>query len=131
VENKQIVIITDGAAQTQELAGNIAAIIGEYQGYSAIITPAESFSAVKILPTSVFFVGCSEPEPLSFHYLETLFKHISLVGRSCGIFSSNAKGIKYLSMLVHDSEAALGKPFLAKDSAADNEKMHHWIQSIL
>jgi hypothetical protein len=131
VESRKIAIITDGIAQTQELAGNIAAIIGEYQGYSTVIIPAESFSAVEILPTTVFFVGCGEPEPLSFHYIESLFKHISLAGRSCGIFSSSTKGIKYLSMLVGESDAALGKPFLAKGGAADNDKLHQWIQSIL
>jgi hypothetical protein len=131
VENKQIVIITDGAAQTQELAGNIAAMIGEYQGYSAVIMPAETFSAVDLLPATVFFVGCEEPDPLSFHYIETFFKHINLAGRSCGIFSSNAKAIKYLSTLTRDSETSLGKPFLAKGGAADNGKLHHWLQDIL
>jgi hypothetical protein len=131
VENRQIVIIIDNAAQTRELAGNIAAVIGEYQGYSAMVVSAEAFSATDIIPASVFFLGCGEPEPPSFQYLETLFKHINLAGRSCGIFSSCAKSIKYLSVLVGESETTLGKPFLAKDGAADHEKLHHWIQNIL
>jgi hypothetical protein len=131
VENKQIVIITDSATPTQKLAVNIASIIREYQGYSVAIIQAESFSAVELLPVSAFFVGCSEPEPLSFHYIETFFRHINLAGRSCGIFSSSAKGIKYLSTLLHDSETGLGKPFLAKDNAADSAKLHHWVHSIL
>jgi hypothetical protein len=131
VENRQIIIITDDTAQTLKLAGDIAAIIGKYQGCSANIVQAESFSAVDLLPASVFFVGCGEPEPPSFDYIEKLFGHINLAGRSCGIFSSNPKGIKYLSALVQDSETGLGKPFLAKDDAEDNEKLHNWIQSIL
>jgi hypothetical protein len=126
-----MVIIVDSAAGTLELAGNIAAIIGKNQGCSASIVPAESFSAVDLLPTSVFFVGCSEPEPPSFDYIEKLFGHINLAGRSCGIFSSNPKGIKYLSALVQDSETGLGKPFLAKGDAEDDKKLHQWVQSIL
>jgi hypothetical protein len=130
MESKQIVIITDSSVQIQEMAGNIADILGKIQGYSATIIPAEAFSAVNLLPASVFFVGCFEPEPHSFQYIETLFKHINLVGRSCGIFSFNPKGIKYLSALVNESETTLGKPFLAKGGAADNVKLHNWLQSI-
>jgi hypothetical protein len=131
VENKQIVIIIDGAVQTSELAGNIAALIGEYQGYSATIVSADAFSAADLLPASVFFVGCGEPEPPSFLYIETLFKHINMAGRFCGVFSSSAKGIKYLSALVQTSETALGKPFMAKNGVVDKEKLHNWLQGIL
>jgi hypothetical protein len=131
VEDKKVVIIIDDAAQIEKLAGGIVAIIGKCQGYSAVIIAAEAFSAVDLLPTSVFFVGCGEPEPLSFHYIETFFKHINLTGRSCGLFSSSGKGIKYLSELVDNSEATIGKPFLAKDSVGDNEEFHDWIQGVL
>jgi hypothetical protein len=131
VENRQIVIIIDGVAQTQKLAGDIVAIIGKSQGYSAVTVSADAFSAVDLLPASVFFMGCGEPEPLSFHYIETLFKHINLKGRSCGLFSFSGKGIKYLSALVQDSETDIAKPFLINDDAADNEKLQNWVQSVL
>ena len=123
-------IITDGTAPIQELAGNIAAIIGESQGYSAALFQAENFSGDDLLPAYVFFLGCTEAHPPSFHYIEELFKHINLAGRSCGIFSSNAMALKYLSALVRDSETAVGKPFMVKGGAADDKKLHHWIQSI-
>jgi hypothetical protein len=130
MESRKIAIITDGAAPIQELAGNIAAIIGESHGYSVALFQAESFSGDDLLPAYVFFLGCAEAKPPSFQYIEDLFKHINLAGRACGIFSSNAKALKYLSSLVRDSETAVGKPFMVKGGAANGEKLHHWIQSI-
>jgi hypothetical protein len=91
---------------------------------------AGSFSGDDLLPAYVFFLGCAEAQPPSFHYIEDLFKHINLAGRSCGIFSSNAKALKYLSSLVRDSEAAVGKPFIIKGGAANSAKLQNWIQSI-
>jgi hypothetical protein len=130
MENRKIAIITDGTAPIQELAGNIAAIIGGSQGYSVALLQAENFSGDDLLPAYVFFLGCSEAKPPSFHYIEDLFRHINLAGRSCGIFSSNATALKYLSSLVHDSETDVGKPFMAKGGAANSEKLQKWIQSI-
>jgi hypothetical protein len=130
MENRKIAIITDGTAPIQELAGNIAAIIGEFHGYSAALFQAESFSGDDLLPAYVFFLGCTEAKPLSFHYIEDLFKHINLAGRACGIFSSNAKALKYLSSLVSDSETAVGKPFMVKGGAANSVKLQNWIHSI-
>jgi len=130
MKNRKIAIITDGTAPIQELAGNIAAIIGGAQGYSAALFQAESFSGDDLLPAYVFFLGCTEPKPPSFHYIEELFKHINLAGRSCGIFSSNAKALKYLAALVRDSETAVGKPFMVKGGAADGKKLQNWIHSI-
>ena len=130
MERRKIAIITDGTAPIQELAGNIAAIIGESQDYSAALFRAESFSGDDLLPAHVFFLGCTEANPPSFHYIEDLFKHINLAGRSCGIFSSNPRAIKYLSALVRDSETAVGKPFMVKDGAINTEKLQNWIESI-
>ena len=130
MESRKIAIITDGTAPIQELAGNIAAIIGESHDYSAALFQAESFSGNDLLPAYVFFLGCAEANPPSFHYIEDLFKHINLAGRACGIFSSNARALKYLSSLVRDSETAVGKPFMAKGGAANSEKLQKWIQSI-
>ena len=124
-------IITDGTAPIQELAGNIAAIIGESQGYSAALFQAESFSGDDLLPAHIFFLGCAEAKPPSFQYIDDLFKHINLAGRSCGIFSSNTRALKYLASLVRDSETAVGKPFIIKGGAANSEKLQNWIQSII
>ena len=131
MESRKIAIITDGTAPMQELAGNIAAIIGESShGYSVALFQAENFSGDDLLPAYVFFLGCTEAKPPSFHYIEDLFRHINLAGRACGIFSSNAKALKYLASLVRDSETAVGKPFMVKGGAADGEKLQNWIQSI-
>jgi hypothetical protein len=130
MESRKIAIITDGTTPIQEMAGNIAAIIGESQGYSVTLFQAESFSGDDLLPANVFFLGCAEAKPPSFQYIEDLFKHINLAGRSCGIFSSNARALKYLSSLIRDSETAVGKPFMVKGGAANSEKLHNWIHSI-
>jgi len=130
MESRKVAIITDGTGPIQELAGNIAAIIGGAHGYSAALFQAESFSGDDLLPAYVFFLGCIEAKPPSFHYIEDLFKHINLAGRSCGIFSSNARALKYLSALVRDSETAVGKPFMIKGGATDSKKLQNWIQSI-
>ena len=115
----------------RKLAEDIAAIIGESQGCSAAVVDAEHFSGDNLLPVWTFFLGCEEPKPPSFLYIEAFFKHINLAGRSCGIFSSNSKALKYLSSLVHDSETTVGKTFLAKNGAADSKKLHNWVQDIL
>jgi len=130
MKNRKIAIITDGTAPIQELAGNIAAIIGESHGYSTALFQAESFSGDDLLPAYIFFLGCSQAEPPAFHYIEDLFRHINLAGRACGIFSSNAGALKYLSSLVRDSETAVGKPFMIKNGATNSEKLRKWIQSI-
>ena len=129
-KNRKILIITDDAAPIRKLAEAIAAVMGG-QGYSVTVIPAESFSGSELLPAYAFFLGCEAPEPSSFLYLETLLQHINLAGRPCGIFSTDAKAVKYLSSLVYDSEPAVGKPFLAKDGAADGDQLQSWVQDIL
>jgi len=128
---KKIAIITDGAASVQEAAESIAAVIGACPGYSAAVVQAKDFSGTDLLAAYAVFLGCEEPQPSSFASIETILKHINLAGRSCGIFSSGARALKYLSALVHDSEIAVGKPFQVKDGAIDHEKLKSWVQSIL
>ena len=130
-KDRKIVIITDDAASIQKLAENIVAVIGGVQGYSAAVIPAEIFSGSELLPAYAFFLGCEAPEPSSFLYIETLLQHINLAGRPCGIFSTGAKTLKYLSSLVRDSEPAVGKPFLAKGGAADGDQLQSWVHGIL
>ena len=128
--NKKIAIITDGAAPTQKTAENIAAVIGAYSGYSAAIIQAESFSGTDLQSAYAVFLGCEKPQPSSFASIETLLKHINLAGRSCGIFSSGAKTLKYLSALLRDSEIA-AKPFEVKNNAIDPDKLKKWVQDVL
>jgi len=130
-ENRKIIIIIDGAAPIQKFAENIAAIVGGFQGYSPAVIQAESFSGSDLLPAQAFFLGCEEPNPLSFSYIEELFQHINLAGRSCGIFSSSGKALDYLSLLVSDSETTVGNPFLTGDGAADGGALSDWIQDII
>ena len=131
VENKKAVIITDGTGPIQEMAGSIAAIVGGYQGYVTAVVPAESFSGVDLLPAHAVFLGCESPKPPSFQYIEALFKHINLAGRSCGVFSSNTKTLKYLSTLIRDCESTVTEPFMAKGGAAGRNELKKWIKGIL
>jgi hypothetical protein len=130
-KNKTIVIITDDTTQLRELAGAIAAIVGENPDCSAVVFRADTFSGSALLPAHAFFMGCAEPNPPSFSYLETFFAHINLAGRPCGIFASNAHSSQYLSALVRNSEPVMGKPFLAKNGAIDTAKLRRWIHGVL
>jgi len=130
-KNNKILIITDAAASMQQMAADIAAIIEGYPGYSAQTIDAERFAGNDLLPCCAFFLGCEAPTPSSFSYLELLLQHINLVGRPCGLFSSDDNALKYLSALVIDSEAVAGKPLLVKDGAADRETLQNWVQGIL
>ena len=102
-----------------------------FPGYSAALIPADDFTGTDILPVHAFFLGCGEPEPPSFYYIEELMYHINLAGRFCGVFSGNAKAVKYLSALVRPCEAAAGKPLYAKNGLITSDEMLKWIQSIL
>jgi len=128
--NKKIAIITDGAAPTQKAAENIAAVIGACPGYEAAVIQAQSFSGTDLLSAHALFLGCEEPRPSSFASIETLLKHINLAGRSCGIFSSSAKTLEYLSALIRDSEIA-DRPFEVKNDAANPDKLKKWVQDVL
>ena len=133
-ESKKALIITDGTATTEYLAGIIAGIINGQppSGYSAAVIQAENFYGSDILPVHAFFLGCEEPKPASFCYTEDLLKHINLSGRRCGVFSADNKALKYLSGIISSCEAKAGKPLLAKKGRVeDHGKTQKWIQSIL
>jgi hypothetical protein len=130
-KNKKILIITDAAAATRQMAEDIAAIIGDSSGFSVLITQTEDFSGTSLLPAYAFFVGCENPHPSSFSCIEAMFDHINLAGRLCGIFSSNPDAVTYLSRLVCASEAAAGSPLCAENGKADKGAMQNWIRGIL
>jgi hypothetical protein len=109
---KTVLIITDGSAGIDELAGKIAAAL---EGNKVSTKSASDFKGNDILPADTFFLGCEKPRPATFVYLTDVLKHINLAGRSCGVFSSGSESAaKYLTGLVKDCEAALNpEPFLA------------------
>jgi hypothetical protein len=123
-----VLIVTDEADSTKKIA---EAISVELDGFQTLIRPAESFAGTDLLPACVFFLGCEKPDPPSFAYITDMLKHINLAGRSCGIFSSSGKALKYLSGLVKDCEAVVAEPFLAKDGAAGAAVLKKWIRGIV
>ena len=131
MKNRQIVIIIDDSDSIREAAQGIAGSIGSDHNYSAVVIQAKDFSGNDLLPAYAFFLGCEKPKPPSFAYIETLLQHINLAGRPSGVFSTDAKTLKYLSSLINDCETVLGEPFLAKGDAANGEKLSQWVQDIL
>jgi len=115
------------------MAKSIADIIASplFDGYSVSVIKSETFYGTDILPSYAFFIGCETPSPLTFTYVEILFERINLAGRPCGVFSSNAKALRYLSGMVSTSEASLGKPMLAKNGEVDDAKLREWLKGIL
>ena len=117
----------------QNLAEEISALFNNnaFPGYTVLTVEAEKFTGDMLLPAHAFFIGCESPKPDAFIYLEDLFEHICLAGRPCGIFSTNAKALKYLSGLIRPSEASLGIPFLAQNETHGNGALKKWVQGIL
>ena len=130
---KRVLIVTDSGSVTRSIAENIAAVFGAapFADWSAAVISAENFSPTLLLPAHAFFLGCEKSAPREFTAIKELFKHINLAGRPCGLFSTQAGAIKYLSGLVRDSEAALGSPFIAEKGAADSRKLKKWAGGII
>ncbi|MDR1278476.1 MAG: hypothetical protein LBK02_06970 [Treponema sp.] len=123
---KNVLVVTDGAASTLELAEQMA---GELKDCQVLVRMASDFAGTDILPVEAFFLGCEQPEPPSFAYLAELLQHINLAGRPCGVFSPGSeKAVKYLAGLVHNCEAAAGEPFVAADNRAG---LGQWLRTIL
>ena len=121
---KNVLIVTDGSAETAKMAAAIAAAL---KGNKVINKTATDFKGNDILPAEVIFLGCDKPRPDSFEYLADLLKHINLAGRSCGIFSPGSdKTVKYLANLVKDCDVALNPEALTgsvKDTGAWAQKV--------
>jgi len=109
-KKKNVLIVTDGAPETEKIASNIA---GALKGSKVLTRTAAEFAGTDLLPADAFFLGCENAAPDSFAYLTDLLGHINLAGRSCGIFSPGTKKTAdYLAGLVKDCEAALNPEFL-------------------
>jgi hypothetical protein len=125
---KTVLIVTDETDSIKKIADAISA---ELDGFQTLIRPAGSFAGTDLLPAGVFFLGCEKSDPPSFAYIADMLKHINLAGRSCGIFSSGGKALKYLSGLVKDCEALVAEPFLVKDGIVDPAVLKKWIRGIV
>ena len=122
---KNVLIITDGSGETGEMADRIAAVL---KGNTVSIKSALDFKGNDLLSADVFFLGCEKPEPDSFNYIEDLFKHINLTGRSCGIFSPGSeRTVKYLIGLVKHCEVSLN-PIALTAAVTDTES---WVQKVI
>ena len=123
---RNVLILTDGSEKTSKMAAGIAEAL---KGNKVSMKIASEFRGNDILPAEVFFLGCDKPRPDSFVYLTDLLKHINLAGRPCGVFSPGSeKAVKYLTGLVHDSEAALNPRPLFTGSGA---VMKNWVKNVI
>ncbi|MCL2191162.1 MAG: hypothetical protein FWB79_04160 [Treponema sp.] len=129
-ESRKILIVTDDEEATHDLAAGIASV-PLFEGCSVSVLKSDGFYGTDILPAHAFFLGCGSPSPLSFTYIEILLGRINLAGRACGIFSSNPKALRYLSGVVRDSGAFVGKPLLAKNGVVDGPKLGEWVKTVL
>jgi len=125
---KNVLIITDSSEGTISIASEIAKALSGKK-VSIKNKKASDFIGSDLLPADVFFLGCEKPKPDSFEYLADVLKHINLVGRPCGVFSSGTeKSIKYLTGLLKDCEAALNPTAVVSGAAANIE---NWTQSVI
>jgi len=124
-EKKKVLIITDGTNLIDSIAHSVkSAVTGTVK-----LCHAQAFDGTDLLASNIFFIGCENPNPSSFDYLEEMLEHISFAGRHCGIFSTNKKTLKYLSDILKDCEAVIEEPLLITEP--DTATINNWIKGIL
>jgi spermidine synthase len=126
--SKKALIITDGTESINSLAQPIKTAL---EGFTVQICDAEKFIGNDILPADIFLLGCENPSPSSFAYLEEMLSHINFASRKCGVFSTNQKSLKYLSDILKDSEAALGETMLSSDGGYQQSDINKWVKGLL
>lgn len=126
--SKKILIITDGTESINRIANLISGALTEH---SVNICSAEKFEGTDLLPAAIFFIGCENPSPASFSYLEEMLKHINLASRKCGLFSVNDKTLTYLTDIVKDSDASIGSPLHVKNNDIPKPDLDKWIKGII
>jgi hypothetical protein len=128
-----MLIILDNGDDTRRVTEHITATLGKapFADWSAVVSSVKGFSPTLLLSAHAFLIGCEKPELPEFSDIKELLKHINLAGRPCGVFSTQANAIKYLSGLVRDSEAALGSPLIVENGAVDRRKLHKWLGGII
>jgi hypothetical protein len=126
--SKKALIITDGTESINSLTKPIKTALA---GFNVQICSADKFAGTDILPADIFFLGCENPSPASFAYLEEMLSHINFASRKCGVFSVNQKALKYLSDIVKDCEADLGETMLSTDGGFQQSDINKWIKGLL
>jgi hypothetical protein len=135
---KSVLIITDGTELIEVIAKSIKKTLtgltcddstDTNNKLNIKICSAENFNGTDLLPSEIFFIGCNEPNPPSFSYLEDMLNHINLASRKCGIFSGNKKAIKYLDSIVKDCEAVCSEFLTTPDTPDTNTT--EWLKTIL
>jgi len=121
-------IITDGTESIQSIALLIKESLADYK---TDIYTADNFLGNEILPADIFFIGCQEPSPASFEFLETMLSHINLASRKCGVFSINKKTGKYLLSILKDSEVYTSEPLIVSNlSEVKKADIKKWLKTI-
>ena len=122
-------IITDGTESIQSIALLIKdELFSKKPDCQIKVCPAQNFEGSEILPVDIFFLGCEEPSPVSFNFLEQLLSHINLASRKCCVFSVNKKASDYLLNLVKDCEADTIAAFTSENAQAADIK--NWLKDI-
>jgi len=126
--SKKALIITDGTETINSLAKPIKTALA---GFNAQICSADKFAGNDILSAEIFFLGCENPSPPSFAYLEEMLAHVNFASRKCGVFSASQNALKYLTEILKDSEAALGETMLSKDGGYQQADINKWVKGLL
>ena len=126
-QTKTALIVIDGSEEIKKVAEELSTALKEYK---TTVCMAESFAGTELLAAYLLFLGCENPEPASFAYLDEMLQHINLSGRPCGVFSTNNKALKYLSRLIKASGAKTAEPLLIKDMSAVPDALKKWIPTI-
>lgn len=128
MSKKSILIITDGTESINQIARSIESLLTKF---NVNTITAKDFTGTEILPAEIFFLGCEDPNPVCFSYLEKMLLHINFAGRKCGIFSVNQNTLKYLRNILKHCDTALSEPFLAAKGNIDNSKIQKWLKDVI
>ena len=126
---KIALILIEDTETMQKAAEELSLALKNYKPH---LCTGESFSGTDLLRANVFFLGCENSNPASFQYVDKILQHINLAGRSCGIFSTNNKALKYLSKLIEASGVKTANPLLIDniDITAVSNNIKQWVCTI-
>ena len=121
---KQVLIITDGTELIEHIAKSITSA---FKDCTVKVCSGVTFAGTDLLKAKIFFIGCENPDPVSFNYLSKLLGHINLANRHCGVFSTNDKALKYLCGLLKDCEAKIEEPLLVQAGNIDSDVLNKYL----
>ena len=122
---KTVLIVTDGSEKVTIMAESITRAL---KGKKVTIKTGSEFAGTDLLPADFLFIGCDQPSPESFGYLDRMLQHINLAGRGCGVFSPESKkAALYLTKMLKSSEVSLkAEPLFAAESG----EIPEWVSRI-